>query len=243
MREVFNLFSQGIPQEGLSRMEKGRKRQGLVPDFLLRLPVGNRSSLNTECVLAELKVISRCQTRYKRNPRHPEKAVVRRASLFAGEYLTKAKKVDQVYGGVQAGVVGPVQAKLLSFPALRGYVFGAWGEASPDVHTLVYMLATSRQKYQQTLEGRWRRIPASDDAELAALTCQVQRELSLEAVRSQARCLLDRLQRLGAGAAAAARRRRWAGVEEGRMARERQAHQLSLRQGRPTLSRGQFLVG
>ena len=30
------------------------------------------------------------------------------------------------------GVVGPVQAKLHSFPPLRKWVFGAWGEASVD---------------------------------------------------------------------------------------------------------------
>ena len=31
--EVFNLFARDIPQEGLSRIERGRKRKGLVPDF------------------------------------------------------------------------------------------------------------------------------------------------------------------------------------------------------------------
>ena len=36
--EVFNLFSGLIPQEGLSRLERGCKRQCLVPDFLLRVP-------------------------------------------------------------------------------------------------------------------------------------------------------------------------------------------------------------
>ena len=33
--EVFGLFSHLIPQEGLSRIERGRKRQGMVPDFQL----------------------------------------------------------------------------------------------------------------------------------------------------------------------------------------------------------------
>ena len=36
--EVFNLFSAHIPQKGLSRLERGRKRQGMVPDFLIRAP-------------------------------------------------------------------------------------------------------------------------------------------------------------------------------------------------------------
>ena len=36
--EVFNVFSGLIPQQGLNRLEQGRKRQGLVPDFRLRVP-------------------------------------------------------------------------------------------------------------------------------------------------------------------------------------------------------------
>ena len=66
--------------------------------------------------------------------------------------------------------------------------------------------------------------------------------LSLEGVRGAARCLLDRLQGLGAGAAAAARRRAWAAAEEQRLRRERQAHILSLGQGHHALRRGQFLL-
>ena len=31
--EVFDEFAHLIPQEGLSRLEPGGKRQGLVPDF------------------------------------------------------------------------------------------------------------------------------------------------------------------------------------------------------------------
>lgn len=38
----------------MSRMERGRKRQGLVPDFLLRFNHGDRVT----SVLAELKVLS-----------------------------------------------------------------------------------------------------------------------------------------------------------------------------------------
>ena len=43
--EVFNMFANLIPQKGLSRIERGRKRQGLVPDFMLRWrsPVGGET--------------------------------------------------------------------------------------------------------------------------------------------------------------------------------------------------------
>ena len=42
--EVFNLFSRYIPQQGLSRLEKDRDRQGLVPDLKIYLTVGGETS-------------------------------------------------------------------------------------------------------------------------------------------------------------------------------------------------------
>ena len=240
--EVFNLFSGLIPQEGLARIDRGRKRQGLVPDFKVRLPVGDGRPVADELALAELKVITSCPTRYQRNPRNAVKAVDRRAALLPAEYVRHARNIDRVYGRVADGVVGPVEAKLLSFPPLQRWVFGAWGEVSQDVHTLVHTLATARQKYQHVLEGRDRWSRVSDAGELAILTGQIRRSLSLEGVRSQARCLLSRLDGIGAGARAAAKRRGWAALEERRMENERRAHLLSLGQGRLPLRRGEFLL-
>ena len=153
-----------------------------------------------------------------------------------------ARSIDQEYGGVAQGTVGPVEAKLLSFPPLRRWVFGAWGEASEDVHLLVHDLAAARLKHMQVMEGRRRWERRSDEGELAVLTGQVRRWLSLEGVRSQARCLLDRVAGLGPGAAAAAKRRGWAVFEEARMSKERNAHMLCLAQGHHSLRRGQFLL-
>ena len=36
--EVFNLLAGSIPQEGLSRMERGRKVQSIVPDMRITIP-------------------------------------------------------------------------------------------------------------------------------------------------------------------------------------------------------------
>ena len=36
--EVFNLFLGLVPQPGLARIEAGRKRQGLVPEFHVKEP-------------------------------------------------------------------------------------------------------------------------------------------------------------------------------------------------------------
>ena len=239
--EVFNLFAGQIPQRGLARIEKGRKRQGLVPDFQVRLPERDGRPDDTSLVLAELKMISSCPTRYQRDPRAAQKAVDRRASTLPAEYIKKARSMDQQYGGIQPGVVGPVEAKLTSFPPLRRWVFGAWGEASEDVHTLVHELASARLRHQQLLEGRGLRKRRTEEAELSMLVGQVRKGLSVEAVRSQARCLLQRLSGLGAGAQAAAQRRSWADREEQRLGRERAAHLLCLSQGHGPLRRGQFL--
>ena len=82
--EVFGLFSHLIPQEGLNRMERGRKRQGLVPDFQLLVPCPTGGKVSR---LAELKVINCCPTRYTLGAR--TKAVNRRANLLQGEYSKK----------------------------------------------------------------------------------------------------------------------------------------------------------
>ena len=195
-----------------------------------------------ELVLAELKVISSCPTRYQRNPRATVKAVDRRAATLPGEYVKHARSIDREYGGVAEGSVGPVEAKLLSFPPLRRWVFGAWAEASEDVHLLVHDLAAARLQHKRVLEGRQRWERRSEAGELAILTGQIRRWPSVEGVRSQARCLIDRVGALGPGAAAASKRRQWALLEEGRMSRERNAHQLCLAQGHYALRRGQFLL-
>ena len=57
--EVWGLFSHLIPAVALTRMEKGRKRQAIVPDFRVEMPTPTGG---TSHQLAELKVISCCQT-------------------------------------------------------------------------------------------------------------------------------------------------------------------------------------
>ena len=96
--------------------------------------------------------------------------------------------------------------------------------------------------HQRQLDGRWRWSRRSEEAEVAILTGQVRRLLSTEGVRSQARCLLDMVRGLGAGAAAAMRRRQWAEKEEQRLGRERRPHLLSLSSGHNVLRRGQFFL-
>ena len=120
-------------------------------------------------------------------------------------------------------------------------MFGAWSEASPDIHSLISELVVSRIKHEEELvgnRGRGRRRGMSEKAAMASLTGQVRRTLSLTVVKSQARLLLDRVEVLGSGVVEATRRRKWVAQEGWRLQKEQKAHMLSLKQGSPVLKRG-----
>ena len=90
----------------------------MVPDMRITLTTGGV----TGQVLHEIKVISSSQSRYK--PSWAERGVDKRADQLHQEYVGKARKADQDHGGVQRGVVGAVERKLLTYPKVEGIVFG-----------------------------------------------------------------------------------------------------------------------
>ena len=147
-----------------------------------------------------------------------------------------------MYGGVAEEEEGPVARKLATYPFLS-LVFGAWNEASPDVHELVHTIAKARLRKEEMLEG-WggRRSRMTEEGALAVLTGQVRRSLSLVAARATSRCLLDRLEVLGSGDRAAQRRRSWREKEVRAMDREQRAHALSVQYGMRVLRRGEFYL-
>ena len=196
--EVFNLFASSIPREGLNRLEGGRRRQGLVPDFKIPVEGGGGSAL------CELKCMSASSTRYPRGvrPRVFRRAVDRRADLLTSEYQAKARQTDWEYCGTPRPFaarqgepqpirqLGPVETKLNSYGKVVGWVFGACGEASEEVRALVQRLAKARLKRLDTLP-HVRRREVSREALLSALVSDLRRQLSLQAVRQQARLLID----------------------------------------------------
>ena len=223
--EVWGLFSHLIPVQALTRMEKGRRRQVIVPDFRLEMPnpTGHQ--------LAELKIISCCETWYPVGCR--TRGTDKRANGLQREYRKKAKKVDQEVLGVEEQQKGPVEKRLEEFGDLLGLCFGAWGEASEGVHHLVQTLAESRLKFQGLQRGR----PGSDH-ELGVLVGQVRRRLSLAAVKAQVDCLLGKLHQVGPGNTQLAKKRTWAIHEDQRTARERGAQWLRRVEGVLTLRKG-----
>ena len=87
-----------------------------------------------------------------------------------------------------------------------------------------------------------RRRQVSRAALLAALVGDVRRQLSLQAVRQQARLLIDRIATVGNGTGAAAQRRDWAVELEAAASRGRRAQEVSRRQGRNIVRHGFGLV-
>ena len=235
--EVFNLFAGSIPQEGLSRMERGRKVQSIVPDMRITIPEEG----NLVPRLHEIKLISSSKTRYSihREGQEATRAVDKRAGELNAEYLAKARQTDQTYCGTAPGTVGPVERKLGSLGKVYGIVVGAFGEASDDVHSLIHHLAVSRVRYAGPQVGRRGQVRI-EEAEIALTTSFLRKSLSVCAVRGQARLLLGRLEVIGPGGAAAAVRRNNALQLERRWANQRRADALSILQGRAILRRGHF---
>ena len=224
--EVFNLFAREIPQEGLARIDRGRTRQTMVPDFKISIPqAGGRS----EQQLFELKVVSSCNTRYPRNPRPEGRAVDRRANLLQGEYTAKARKADKKYGNTPEGQIGRMEQKLLRFGKVRGLVVGAWGEISEDFKSLMEVMGEKKREELEAQTGMENR--KSVTAQLASYISQNRQQLSRICVQAQSRLVLDRLEGLGRGTGEAARRRGHVSWLGRKWEKERQAQLLATKQG------------
>ena len=231
--EVFNLFAHLIPQEGLNRLERGRKRQAIVPDFKITLP---DPIDGTRPRLAELKSITCCPTWYQNGGR--VRAVDKRANLLQAEYRRKARNVDRGYGGVEEGVVGPVERRLAEYGDLHTLVMGAFGEASEDVHNLIQVMAESRVACSD-LNTRHSSPMVRED--MSVVVGQMRRRLSVATIRATYNCLLTRLTLLGEGVKEANARRMWRGREERIMSGEREAQWHRKIRGHGIRHRGEFL--
>ena len=113
-------------------------------------------------------------------------------------YRRHARQIDQLPAarggaGVAPGVVGPCEARLLSYPPTHGLVWGGYAEASGAVHAL------QRHVAQGIAERQWRSMGARTRAEaLGFVTAQVRRRWGIAAMRAQARMRIRRAPLVGA---------------------------------------------
>ena len=108
------FFSHLIPDQTLTRIKSGRKRQGLVPDFRLSFP----SPLEgLDFRLAELKMLNCSLTRYPSNARSNVKGVDRRVNLLQNVYTRKVRKIDDT---ITEEKPGPLERRLNEYGSIMG---------------------------------------------------------------------------------------------------------------------------
>ena len=106
-------------------------------------------------------------------------AVAERAHRCAGEYLSAARAADRQYS---APGTNPILDRLRSFGQTRGLAFGAYGEASPDVHALLTVAADGLAARQ------WRDMGARTQEEgRSFIVSSLRRRLGLVICREFAR--------------------------------------------------------
>ena len=179
-------------------------------------------------VMHEVKVISCNKTRYKTSSN--TRAVDTRAGQLQHEYLMKARAADRRHNGVQEGVVGPCERKLVELGEVCGLIAGNFGEVSEGWHSLLAALATNRVRVAGVQRGR-RGMPRTEEAERAIAISSLRVRLGVAAVRAQTVSLLGRLEVLGPNSAAAAGRRRQVAELERQWGKEQRAAALARQQG------------
>ena len=192
-----------------------REKQGLVPDFLIKLESDSTSAGGFRDALAELKFISAGLTYYNRT----EKQVDIRSKSLQNEFTRKCQNIDQKYCGTNKGEVGPLEQHLHQFGDLIGLVVGQYGEGSQGLHNLVSYMAESIAKF--ICHARGNSLSAQETSFLLA---SYRRRLSVVAIRVQVRCLLARVGHLGPAAEQTAQRRAKVRGDEDLQRREMQAN-------------------
>jgi hypothetical protein len=219
--EVYGLFRDLIPVEALGEeeeLQRGRGRQGLLPDFRLEIP---SPAGEPEYRLAELKMIGAVPKWYPRSGplARSKRGVERRVVQLPGEYSTPLAKLDRKYHGTVVGQVGPLERRLQGYGRLQCLVMGTFQEGSKDLHALLETLADCKLRSMGLARGR-----EGTERERSIFLSQLRRELSTVGAKAQSSCLLGRVARVGEGHRAAAKRRAWVRKEGERREDAMKAH-------------------
>ena len=227
--EPQSQFTAHIPQRPLNRVQAHQVRQGLRPDFIFRVP---SLTGQHEKIIADVKTVSLGnKVSYKPGSR----GVDSRAAKIQGEYRSIARKVDQDMGHSDGR--GPTSRKLAKFPPVLDLVFGAYGETSEGVKTLLDNLVQARLRKLGLNKGM-----AEAGKESAWVTGYLRRRLSSSVIKANVSCLLERLVLVDEGGGQGGKRRQWAQMEEERGRLDRESQWLVKITGGRKVQTGNFLM-
>ena len=215
----FSVFTSVLPPHRMARDDGQGQRMGIVPDADLRVQIceartgrvadparryhgaatarGPRQAADTR-QLWDCKTIhigTPCYLSARAADDGQSGAVAERAAQVDVCYRRRAAVLD-AYPDVQAfnqGSTTAVSSRLRGFGPVRALVWGAYGEASDDVHQLLEVVVEAEA------ERSWRALGARSSSEARSyLTTRTVRSWGINAVREMARHRLRRVEFVGA---------------------------------------------
>jgi hypothetical protein len=112
-------------------------------------------------------------------------AVRAREARVSPDYIAHAQKIDRICGAPGSK---QCEQRLRAFSETRGLIFGAYGEASPDVHDLIAVASEAKAR------RLWRQAGARSQKEYQGyVTRNMRRSVGLATVQEQARHLIARV--------------------------------------------------
>lgn len=181
-------------------LQSARSLHGIIPDAMLRIDLNMRGRSQhgralggEQMFLFDTKCIHAGSTHYSTAAQRVRcGAVERRAAKVAVDYEANARRKDEKYNRTQRGEVGPVLARLRTYPPVQGVVWGAYGESNKLVETLIGVAA------RRTAERKWRSMGARGMAEAVSWFSSLYwRRWGCAATFAQARMRVSRLSSVG----------------------------------------------
>ena len=193
-----HLFTSVVP---VAHLLDQRNNGTIVPDASCRValpPVSFETNqprvraLSARTQLFDIKTIHRGGGHYRTGSLTngmQSGAVMQRARVVNNDYVKNARKLDRQHSSTGTT---PIEARLRSFGDVRATVFGAYGEASRDVHLLLGVAA------DEMATRLWDNMGARTKEEARAFIIgALRRRMGLAAVRAMARHRLRRVPWIG----------------------------------------------
>lgn len=207
------IFESLIPIERIT----AKRLRAIVPDAVIdvALPaiatgVGEKRGAPRprRRLFVDVKTIHRGTSCYSKRTAEQGGAVRAREAQVWPEYLEHARKIDNACGTPGSKLI---EQRPRSFSETRGLVFGAYGEASADVHDLITAAAEAQARLQ------WKQAGARSQKEYRTYAIRkIRRRMGLAAVQEMARHTIARMPLINVPRQAvedtmACRRRQWNG--------------------------------